>query len=430
MTNKIFFKKLEGSSIFERLRKVIAQKQITKIKGLLGSSLSFYCSSILKKFQKPSLFIFNSKEESLYFLNDIETINPEKKIFYFPEISKEPYSNKGPNNYNLLQRTELIEHLNFSKNQNSIIVTHVNAIVINQINKNDIKKNSITLKLNQNISFDKLNEKLFELEFRREDFVLEPGEFAVRGGILDIFPYSSQTPFRIEFFGDEITRIRSFDIESQRSDQSHSSVKIISNIQVSNESKNIQNIFDILYDQTIIFLQCLNSFNSELEKKIDSAKENYGNCLNKDQFVSPENLYINLNLVNQKLQNFKIIEFNSINSKVDFKINIQPQPSFNKSFNLLFENIIKKKKEGYKVNLCCTNNQQKKRLRQIFEDLDNDGIVEPIILPLSNGFIDLFHKIIYYTDHQIFERYHKFNFRKRFNNKLSIALKQLNNLII
>ena len=412
----------------QRLWNFIAQNKIIKIKGLLGSSLSFYCSAIIKKSLKPSLFVFNTKEESLYFLNDIETLNPDKKIFYFPEISKESYTDKEPNNYNLLQRTEVIEHLNFSKNKNSIIVTHINAIAVNQINKKEIKKNSISLKLNQNISFDKLNEQLFELEFRREDFVLEPGEFAVRGGILDIFPYSSQTPFRIEFFGDEISRIRSFDIESQRSDQNHKSVKIISNIQVSNESKNIQNIFEILFNDTTIFFQSLKSFNSQLERIIDSAKVNYENCSNRHEFVTPENLYVNLDLVNQKLQNFKIIEFNSISSKVDFKINIQPQPSFNKSFNLLFENIIKKKKEGYKVNLCCTNNQQKNRLRQIFEDLDNDGIVEPVVLPLSAGFIDSDQKIIYYTDHQIFERYHKFKFRKRFNNKLSIALKHLNNL--
>ena len=428
VTNKSFLTNFEESLILQRLWNFIAQNQTIKIKGLMGSSLSFYCSAIIKKSLKPSLFVFNNKEESLYFLNDIETLNPGKKIFYFPEISKESYTNKDPNNYNLLQRTEVIEHLNFSKNKNSIIVTHVNAIAVNQINKKEIKRNSISLKLNQNISFDRLNEQLFELEFRREDFVVEPGEFAVRGGILDIFPYSSQTPFRIEFFGDEISRIRSFDIESQRSDQNHKSVKIISNIQVSNESKNIQNIFEILFNDTTIFFQSLKSFNSQLERIIDSAKVNYENCSDRNKFVTPENLYVNLDLVNQKLQNFKIIEFNTISSKVDFKINIQPQPSFNKSFNLLFENIIKKKKEGYKVNLCCTNNQQKNRLRQIFEDLDNDGIVEPVVLPLSAGFIDSDQKIIYYTDHQIFERYHKFKFRKRFNNKLSIALKHLNDL--
>ena len=120
--------------------------------------------------------------------NDIETLNPDKQIFYFPETTKEPYSDKEPNNYNLLQRTELIEHLNFSKNKNSIIVTHLRAISENQVNKNELKKSSIKLKVDQNISFDKLNEQLFELNFRREDFVVEPGEFAVRGGILDIFP--------------------------------------------------------------------------------------------------------------------------------------------------------------------------------------------------------------------------------------------------
>ena len=428
MTNKSFFKDFEESLFFNRLWNTIAQNQNIKLKGLIGSSLAFYCSSILKKSQKPSLFIFNTKEESLYFLNDIETLNPEKQIYYFPEILSEAYSIKGPNNYNLLQRTELIEHLNFSKNKNSIVVTHVNAIAVNQINKKEIKRNSISLKLNQNISFDKLNEQLFELEFRREDFVVEPGEFAVRGGILDIFPYSSQTPFRIEFFGDEITRIRSFDIETQRSEQTHSAVKIISNIQVSNTSKNIQNIFEILFDETSIFLQSLNLFNSELEKIIDLAKVNYEKCNNKHEFVSPENLYVDIDSVNKKIQAFKIIEFNSISSSVDFRINIKPQPSFNKSFNLLFEDLAKKKSEGYKVNLCCTNNQQKNRLKQIFEDLDNEDIVEPIILPLSAGFIDADQKIIYYTDHQIFERYHKFRFRKRFNNKLSIALKQINNL--
>ena len=161
MTNKSFFTDFEESLFFKRLWNFIAQNQIIKIKGLLGSSLSFYCSTIIKKSLNPSLFVFNNKEESLYFLNDIETLNPEKKIFYFPELSKESYSNKHPNNYNLLQRTEVIEHLNFSKNKNSIIVTHVNAIAVNQTNKKEIKKNSITLKLNQNISFDKLNEKLF-----------------------------------------------------------------------------------------------------------------------------------------------------------------------------------------------------------------------------------------------------------------------------
>ena len=427
MTNKSYYSHIEESSFLKRLVSFIAQNQITKIKGLTGSSLSFYCSSIVNSLSKPALFIFNSKEESLYFLNDTETLNPDKQIFYFPENSKEPYSEKERNNYNLLQRTELIEHLNFSKNKNSIIVTYVNAISEKQINKNELSKSSIKLKLGQNISFDLLNEQLFELNFSREDFVVEPGEFAVRGGILDVFPYSSQTPYRIEFFGDEITRIRSFDIETQRSDTNHQTIKIISNIQVTKNSKNIQNIFDIIDDKTIIYFQSIDLFNSELEKIIDNARDRFENS-NNNNLVNPEHLYVNTNSLNEQFKNFKLVELSSINPKTDFKLNTQPQPSFNKSFNLLIDDLNNKKFAGYNINICCTNIQQKKRLTQIFEDLDYNGIIEPQILSLSSGFIDSDQKLVFYTDHQIFERYHKFRFRKRFKNNLSIALKQINNL--
>ena len=428
MTNKSFYSHYEGSSFIKRLGDFIAQNQSTKIKGFTGSSLSFYFSTIIKRQLKPTLFIFNSKEDSLYFLNDIETLNPDKQIFYFPETTKEPYSDKEPNNYNLLQRTELIEHLNFSKNKNSIIVTHLRAISENQVNKNELIKSSIKLKVDQNISFDKLNEQLFELNFRREDFVVEPGEFAVRGGILDIFPYSSQTPYRIEFFGDEITRIRSFDIESQRSDKNHQSIKIISNIQVSKKSKNIQNIFDVINDDTVIYLQCINLFNSEIQKIVENAKSKFDNSLNKEDLVNPENLFINIHSVKKQLKKFKQVEFDSMSSKINFKLSIQPQPSFNKSFNLLIDDLKNKSLAGYNISLCCTNSQQKKRLSQIFEDLNYEDAIDPIILPLSSGFIDMNEKMVFYTDHQIFERYHKFRFRKTFKNKLSIALKQINSL--
>ena len=428
VTNKSFYSHFEGSSFIKRLGDFIAQNQSTKIKGFTGSSLSFYFSTIIKRQLKPTLFIFNSKEDSLYFLNDIETLNPDKQIFYFPETTKEPYSDKEPNNYNLLQRTELIEHLNFSKNKNSIIVTHLRAISENQVNKNELIKSSIKLKVDQNISFDKLNEQLFELNFRREDFVVEPGEFAVRGGILDIFPYSSQTPYRIEFFGDEITRIRSFDIESQRSEKNHQSIKIISNIQVSKKSKNIQNIFDVINDETVIYLQCINLFNSEIQKIVENAKSKFDNSLNKEDLVNPENLFINIHSVKKQLKKFKQVEFDSMSSKINFKLNIQPQPSFNKSFNLLIDDLKNKSLAGYHVSLCCTNSQQKKRLSQIFEDLNYEDAIDPVILPLSSGFIDMNEKMVFYTDHQIFERYHKFRFRKTFKNKLSIALKQINSL--
>ena len=428
VTKNSLLTNFNGSLNLERLGELISKNEITSLKGLFGSSLSFYISALYKKLSSPFIIVFNSKQEALYFLNDIEILNPNKKIFYYPEISKEPYSELKINNYNLLQRTELIEHLSFSKKNNSIIVTYVNAISENQISKQELKKISIRLKVGENISFDNLNEQLFEFDFRREDFVIEPGEFAVRGGILDIFPYSSQTPFRIEFFGDEITRIRSFDIDSQRSEENHKSIKIISNTQVSNNSKAVGNIFNILQENTYVFMQNLEIFYSEIDKILSKANLNFEKIIDKENQIKPDKLFVDPVILKNEIKNFKIIEFESNTSNDNLKINILPQPSFNKSFNFLIEDLNNKKKLGYSLHLCCTNTQQKNRLNQIFTDLNNQDIINPIILPISKGFIDNSEKTLFYTDHEIFERYHKFKFKKRFKNKLSIAMKQLNHL--
>ena len=174
MTNNSFPSYLKQSLNLERLGDLISKNEIFNLKGFLGSSLSFYISGLHKRFSVPFIIVFNSKQDALYFLNDIELLHPSKKIYYYPEISKEPYLDTNSNNYNLLQRTELLEHLNFSKASNSIIVTYAKAVSENQINKEDLKKISIKLKVGQEISFDDLNEKLFDLDFRREDFVIEP----------------------------------------------------------------------------------------------------------------------------------------------------------------------------------------------------------------------------------------------------------------
>ena len=428
MTNNSYSLYLNQSLNLERLGGLISKNEIFNLKGFLGSSISFYISGLQKRFSIPFIIVFNSKQDALYFLNDIELLYPSKKIFYYPEISKEPYLDANSNNYNLLQRTELLEHLNFSKADNSIIVTYAKAVSENQINKEDLKKISIKLKVSQEISFDELNEKLFDLGFRREDFVIEPGEFAVRGGILDIFPYSSQTPFRIEFFGDEISRIRSFDIDTQRSDENHESIKIISNIRVSNKSKGVGNIFNILSKDTFVFVQNLEIFYSEIQKNISKANLNFEKILDKENFIHPERLFANPSSIKNEIKNYKIIEFENPKSNKSFKINILPQPSFNKSFDFLIDDLRSKKQSGYQLNLCCTNIQQKNRLNQIFIDLNNEDLIHPIILPISKGFIDHSEKTLFYTDHEIFERYHKFKFKKRFKNKLSVAMKQLNHL--
>ena len=428
MTNKIFFKKLEGSSNFERLKKSIAQKQNIKFKGLIGSSTSFYLSKLVSKLNNPCLFIFNSKHDCLSFLNDIELFHLNKKVLLFPEIIKEPYSEQKINNYNLLQRTQLIDHLNFSNEKNIIILTYVNAIAEKQVSKRELDKASIKLKIDQKISFENLNEHLFDLGFIKQDFVIQPGEFAVRGGILDIFPFSSNLPYRIEFFGDQISRIRTFNIETQISMENQHSIKIISNIHSKNKSENLVDFFQLLENNTSIFFQNIELFYAELEKIIETANSKYEQHQEKNTLISPNKLYININSIKEIIKQNKIIEFNSFDVKADFNFNIQPQPAFNKSFDFLRENIVENKKQNYQINLCCTNEKQKNRLKQVFSDLNYLENFEPIILPISKGFIDHDEKILFYTDHQIFDRYHKFKSKNKYKNNLSIALKRINDL--
>ena len=428
MTNKIFFKKLEGSSNFERLKKSIAQKQNIKLKGLIGSSTSFYLSKLVSKLNNPCLFIFNSKHDCLSFFNDIELFQLNKKVFLFPEIIKEPYSEQKINNYNLLQRTQLIDHLSFSTEKNIIILTYVNAIAEKQVSKSELDKASIKLKIDQKISFENLNEHLFDLGFIKQDFVIQPGEFAVRGGILDIFPFSSNFPYRIEFFGDQISRIRTFNIETQISMENQHSIKIISNIYSKNKSENLVNFFQLLENNTSIFFQNIELFYAELEKIIETANSKYEQHQEKNTLQNPNKLYININSIKEIIKQNKIIEFDSFDVKADFNFNIQPQPAFNKSFDFLRENILENKKQNYQINLCCTNEKQKNRLKQVFSDLNYLENFEPIILPISKGFIDHDEKILFYTDHQIFDRYHKFKSINKYKNNLSIALKRINDL--
>ena len=311
MKNKFFLDQYNESSIFDSLQKSIAQNQNITLKGLVGSSLAFYFSKLIEDFSFQNFIIFKTKEESLYFLNDIESLLQKNKIFFFPESKKDFYSDIKSNSYDLLQRTELIDFLNSKKEQSYIVVTYIKAICENLIDKNEFKRRSIELNINQSISFEGLNEELFDLDFRREDFVMEPGEFAVRGGIIDIFPFSSQVPYRIEFFGDEISRIRAFDIESQRSDKNFESIKIVSNILINLDKENISNIFQMIEKNCLIFLEDIEIISDELNDFLDSQEGFFSKTQKKEKYIKPEIQFINAKVFLEAINNFKVIEFDS-----------------------------------------------------------------------------------------------------------------------
>lgn len=210
-------------SIYEKSPKVALlaeqfQKREEKIhlKGLIGSSLSFVVQSLFQKSDLPFLLLFQDKEEAAYYLNDLENLINDQDVLFYPGSYRRPYQIEETDNANVLLRAEVLNRIN-SRKKPSIIVSYADAIFEKVVTRKELDKNTLKVATGDNISIDFINEVLFEYNFKRVDFVSEPGEFSVRGGIVDVFSFSNDNPYRIEFFGNEVDSIRTFDVETQLS---------------------------------------------------------------------------------------------------------------------------------------------------------------------------------------------------------------------
>ena len=423
---KIFSKSLQ----LQKLGTSIAQnKNPLSIKGIVGSSFAFIIYSIFKTSNRSIFISFSNKEEAIYFLNDIATIDAKVNVLFFPMGEKKPYSDNNVNTYNLLQRTEVLNILYSSRVEKYIIITFDNAISEKILIADELNELSFQININDHISIDKINERLFELDFKREDFVSQPGDFSVRGGIVDVFSFSNDMPYRIEFFGDQVNRIRTFNVDTQLSESIHSKIKITSNINSNNIGKRRTNVFNVLEKDTIIFIKNLDSLRANINSNFEYSKQCYSKK-NDNTIVLPQDLYSNTNEVIDSINKFNLIEFDLKEQKLNDHIEFDfvPQPSFNKSFKILMDNLNTNHNNGYANYICCTNKQQEARLNEIFNDISPQAHYNTVIMPISSGFIDNENKLACYTDHQIFERYHKFKFKKRYYNNNSINLKQINKL--
>src|SRR5699024_9196150 len=192
------------------------QKSKLQLKGLVGSALSFVVANAFQEAEHPFLLIFNDKEEAAYYFNDLEQLMDKEQVFFYPGSYRRPYQIEETDNANILLRAEVLNRINERKHP-AIVVTYPDALFEKVVTKKEITKNTLDVCVGDELSLDFINEILFEYKFNRVDFVTEPGEFSVRGGIIDVFSFSNDEPLRLEFFGDEIDSIRFFDIETQLS---------------------------------------------------------------------------------------------------------------------------------------------------------------------------------------------------------------------
>jgi transcription-repair coupling factor (superfamily II helicase) len=408
------------------------------LNGLVGSSLSFVVQSLFKKTEHPFLIILNDKEEAAYYLNDLEQMIGDQDVLFYPGSYRRPYQIEDTDNANVLLRAEVLNRIN-SRKKPAIIVTYPEALFEKVVTKKELEKNTLKVAVGDQISIEFINEVLFEYEFKRVDFITEPGEFSVRGGIIDVFSFSNDNPYRIEFFGNEVDSIRSFDVETQLSIEKQKKIAIIPNTENKFFQENRESFLDYINDKTVVFIENTDLLLSKLEKLFGKAEEIFNNLNATVKHIEPNKIFLNQSEFLKKVLDFSIVE---LSSKPAFKItkafdfHIQPQPAFNKQFDLLLNNLNDNHFNGYKNYLFCSNEAQAKRFHDIFETLDeanSENIrkqYHTIVFPLYQGFIDEENQIACYTDHQIFERYHKFSIKNGYSKKQTITLKELNTLSV
>ena len=421
---------LEGKP-YHQLSEYIKGKTSCFAENLVGSSLSFVLFDIFKRTGQTLLFVEDDKEQAAYLLNDLELLLGQEQVLFFPSSYRRPYQTEETDNANVLLRAEVLSQLQQGAR---VVVSYSEALFEKVLTRQQLDKNTLTLKRGEHLSLDTLNETLFEYQFQRVDFVSEPGEFSVRGGIVDVFSFSNDTPYRIEFFSDVVESIRTFDVETQLSLQQVSSVVIIPNIESKVAGEQRTSFLSLLPEETLIFVQDFELFAPKWEKMYQKAQEAFASLKGEIAHLPPEELFCN---AQEGLRDFAqryVVRINPHNPQEmegkEVSFAMRPQPSFNKRFELLIEHFKEKYNEGYTNYICCVSAQQAQRFLDIFEELHQQVPCELLELSLSEGFTDTANKINCYTDHQILERYHKFNIRNGYAKKQAITLKELHQLTI
>ena len=411
-----------------------SSKQKIHLKGALGSSFSFSVSTVFNSSDRPFLLIFDSKEEAAYYLNDFEMLLDEKQVLFYPGSYRRPYHVEETDNANILLRAEVLNRIN-SQKKPALIITYPEALFEKVVSRTQLEKSIFKVSIGETLNLDFFNEVLFEYQFSRVDFVTEPGEFSVRGGIVDVFSFSHDEPYRIEFFGDEVESIRTFDIETQLSTNTIKKIQILPNIEHKLLNQTRQSFFEYISSETLIFAKNISNLLELTEKLQQKAREAYDALTSEINYSNPVDLFCTSANFKSQLLDFSVVEFgmNSIlatnlSQKVEFQVG--PQPSFNKQFNLLIDELNSKHDLGYHNFICCSSSQQAQRFYDIFETVDNQVHCQIIVMSLYEGFVDHDIKLVCYTDHQIFERYHKFNLKNGYTKKQSITLKELTKLEI
>ena len=398
--------------------------------GSAGSLNAFISYGISKNLPNHQFVVLPDKEEAAYFLNDLEALVGERALFY-PSSYRKAYETEKTDNANIQLRAEVLNKIS-AKEQQYFVVSYPEALSEYVITEKNLQKNTLEIHLNDSLGIDFLVETLNSYHFERVDFVGDPGQFSVRGGIVDIYSFANENPYRIEFFGDEIDSIRVFDPATQLSIKKLTRIAILPNVQQKILEEARVPIFQFMPDNTLFWFKDFSICRDKVGEQFIKNKEIFEKLSSPLSHLPPEELFISKDQFIRASLRLNTIEFGQQtyfqqDLKVVFKSS--PQPAFNKNFELLSSNLSDNTEAGIDNILVANNAKQIERIYTIFEDLDKELQMETLLLSIHEGFVDQEQKLAIYTDHQIFNRYHRFRLKEGFKRKdQAITLKELHNL--
>ena len=408
------------------------------IKGTAGSQRVFLTAALHRETEKNIVVILNDREEALYFQNDLQVLLPRKDILFFPASYKRPYQLEEVDNANVLQRAEVLNELNHIRTGRQVIITFAEALNEKVVNKRSLVKNTLELKEGEDCGMEFIVEVLDTYGFECEEFVYEPGQYAVRGGIIDIYSFAHELPFRVEFFGDDIDSIRIFDPVSQISQSNLKRVSLIPNIQRHLETEEKVSFLDYISDTSILLTQNIDFIQADLKRLYDKASQYYEKLVAESgggaTSKAPADLYYAPEAFMDNLREFAVVECGSqpyLDHSQTLEWKGSGQPAFHKEFNLLLKHFQELQDAGINTYVFSESEKQLLRLKEILEEINqesHEALFEGVVGEIHEGYRDDQLKLACYSDHQIFDRYHRYKSKAHEKRSQALTLKELREL--
>jgi transcription-repair coupling factor (superfamily II helicase) len=421
-----------------RLADALAAPKASRISltNLSGAQGSFVLLSTYLQQPRLNLWIARDQEEAAYIQNTIDNLLQDRPVRMLPDSFKRPAYFAEISSHQVLQRTEVVNQISTPGTVPEIIVTYPEALIEKVLQPEALQKNRISIVKGESLDMDFVLEILIEYGFEKVDFVFEPGQFSIRGGIVDIFSYGNEWPYRVELFDIEVESIRTFDPLTQLSRQRVERVNIIPDAHRGYDARQKTDLFDILPENAVIWLEdpgfildrCQAAFEAAIAYTPDvlpGEDEKLVGFFREKPFVPPKDILEGIGRFDMVFTG-KIPPSYKADLSLDFKG--KPQPNFNKNFKLLIQDLRQHNSKGYTFYLFTDNPRQVERFHAIFEELEASIIFHPVIKGIHQGFIDTELKLLCYTDHQIFNRFHAYKMRRGFTRDQAINLRMLREL--